>query len=285
MNYAKLSDTWSGNYIENFRATHDRALTVIITASLVPSHPSIEMIQKVIESLKLINLPENTEIILAHDADNHDNYEQYLVNLEEFVEKYNNIKIIRRDTRGYLIGNIDNALKYVKTKYVLVCQHDLAFKGYFDINKVLEDMIENPKIKHALFNIWDNNPRTHEPNMNFHTNKNGFFTEIEQTNYRYVKTHSWSDQNHLCLKSYYTDFVMPETKKALKKDLEANGLPSSGCGAMEIYLNDRVETLDQHDVHGTYIIGGLGHESSLQNLHGRGNGDETVAHSWNWDFD
>ena len=78
---------------------------------------------------------------------------------------------------------------------------------------------------------------------------------------------------------------MPETKKALKKDLEANGLPSSGCGAMEIYLNDRVETLDQHDVHGTYIIGGLGHESSLHNLHGRGNGDETVAHSWSWDFD
>ena len=42
MNYAKLSDTWCGNYIENFTTTHDRAMTVIIMASLVPSHPSIE---------------------------------------------------------------------------------------------------------------------------------------------------------------------------------------------------------------------------------------------------
>jgi hypothetical protein len=43
------------------------SLSVIITASFVKSHPSIEFIKTVIESLELINLKKDTPIILAHD--------------------------------------------------------------------------------------------------------------------------------------------------------------------------------------------------------------------------
>lgn len=283
MNYLKLSDIWTGKIIEPFDYESENLLTVIITASFIPSHPSIDLIKKVIESLRIINLPRNTEIILAHDYGNHEDYENYFLNLHNYIKNYNNIKIIRRNTRGYLIGNIENAIKHVKTKYMLVCQHDLAFRLGFDVNKIVEDMIENPKIKHALFNIMVNLP--HAPKHEFHTNKNGFYTEIMQKNYKYIQTHSWSDQNHVCLKSYYTDFVLPECKKALEEDILKNDKPTGGCGAMEVYLNKRVETLDEHEEHGTYIIGPIGTMPSIIHLNGRNYNGDRVSRHWDWDND
>jgi hypothetical protein len=48
-------------------------LTVIITASHCPSHPSIFLIKDVLESLRFLNLDPNTPILLAHDYNNHPN--------------------------------------------------------------------------------------------------------------------------------------------------------------------------------------------------------------------
>ena len=47
---------------------YNTLLTVIITSSYVKSHPETTLLDKVINSLNLINLPKNTKIILAHDA-------------------------------------------------------------------------------------------------------------------------------------------------------------------------------------------------------------------------
>ena len=56
----------------------DNELTVILTASYIPSHPKILLIREVIESLKLIEYKNSTvfdkcKIILAHDHNNNNN--------------------------------------------------------------------------------------------------------------------------------------------------------------------------------------------------------------------
>ena len=72
-------------------------LTIIVTASFIPSHPKIKLIQETIESLQLINMPHDTEIILAHDYNHHINYIKYFEKLNEYIKSYSNIKIIKRD--------------------------------------------------------------------------------------------------------------------------------------------------------------------------------------------
>ena len=126
--------------------------TIIITASFNPSHPSIKMIQETIESLQLINIPPNTKIILAHDYSNNISYDDYFKNLKEYIKLYSNIKIVTRQTHGHLVGNIRNALKYVKSKYILVMQHDLPFIRKLNVANVISDMEENRRVKHVRFN-------------------------------------------------------------------------------------------------------------------------------------
>ena len=67
---------------------------------------------------------------------------------------------------------------------------------------------------------------------------------VKQKNYTYTRTPGWSDQNHICLKSYYDDIVMKECP--------------DGC-AMEFKLQG-LNTDDQiHKKYGTYIFGELNH--------------------------
>ena len=47
-------------------------------------------------------------------------------------------------------------LKHVKTKYVLLVQHDF-FIQKVDIHKVIEDMEKDSKLKNVRFNQFNNN--------------------------------------------------------------------------------------------------------------------------------
>ena len=169
-----------------------RALTIIITANFIPSHPKIKLIQETIESLQLINMPHDTEIILAHDYNNHINYIKYFEKLNEYIKSYSNIKIIKRKDHGHLTGNIRNALQYVNSKYILVIQHDLSFITMFDIQKVIYDMEENDNIKYVRFNKRKNIKTSWDALNNL------FGLQVKQENYTYTRTPCWSDNNHLC---------------------------------------------------------------------------------------
>ncbi|GAJ02859.1 unnamed protein product, partial [marine sediment metagenome] len=127
-------------------------LTVIITSSYIKSHPLTILIDSVIKSLDLINLPKNTKIILAHDYNNNKNYIEYIYNLKKKYTYNKNINIIVRKTKGHLTGNIRNVINLVKTKFILILQHDLRFINQFDIKKIIEDMNKNKIMKHIRFN-------------------------------------------------------------------------------------------------------------------------------------
>lgn len=242
-----------------------RLLTIIITASLIPSHPKIKLIQETIESLQLINIPSDTEIILAHDYSDNNNYSDYLKNLNEYIKSYSNIKIVKRENHGHLTGNIRNALQYVDSKYILVLQHDLPFIKMIDIQKIIYDMEENNNIKYIRFGktkaptSWDNNNikkirffKTKLKNIRKLDRLYGL--QVKQKNYTYTRTPAWSDQNHLCLTSYYTNIVMKECP--------------DGC-FMERILHGKNKNEEIHNKYGTYLLGELNNHLIIKHTDGR----------------
>ena len=223
-------------------------LTIIITSSLIPSHPEIKIIQETIESLKLINMPSDVEIILAHDYNNHIHYITYLKKLNEYIKSNSNIKIVKRENHGHLTGNIRNALQFVNSKYILVIQHDLPFIRKFNIQKVIYDMEENNNLKHVRFNKRKNYKRGTDALNDL------FGLQIKQENYTYTRTPAWSDNNHLCLTKYYNDVVMKECP---------NGCP------MEHRLHGKNKNQELHKKYGTYLFGELNHPQVIKHTDGR----------------
>ena len=224
------------------------SLTIIITASFIPTHPSIRIIQQTIESLKLINMPSDTKIILAHDYSKNPKYLEYLQNLTEYIKPYSNIVIVQRNSHGHLTGNIRNSLKYVNSKYILLVQHDFPFIRNFNIENVINDMEENPMIKHVRFNKRNNVKRRWDAQNNL------FGLHVKQSNYTYTRTPAWSDNNHICLTSYYNNIIMKECP--------------DGC-AMEKKLKSQARGPKWHKKFGTYMFGEVNNPAVIKHTDGR----------------
>jgi len=228
---------------------YNKDISIIITASYIPSHPNIKIIQETIESLHLLNLPKNTLIILAHDFSKHPDFIEYLNNLEEYVKDKKYLKIVVREDHGHLTGNVRNALQYVHSEFVLVMQHDLKFnKRPIDIPKVIEDMKEHPELKHVRFNKRCNR----KTNCDSHYGL--FGKEIKCNNFTYTRTNAWSDNNNICPTKYYNEFVMKKCK---------DGQP------MEEFLLLKCKNEKAHLQFGTYLFGPVEERSFIKHLDGK----------------
>jgi GTP:adenosylcobinamide-phosphate guanylyltransferase len=223
-------------------------LTIIITASFIRSHPSIRIIKETIESLSLIHTVDNVKIILAHDYHNSNKYTEYFEKLTHYTKLFPHIEIIKLSQHGHLVGNIRNALSNITSKYILVIQHDLPFVKEFNIQKVIEDMEENPNIKYVRFNKRNN------IKLGFDALNNLFGLQQIQQNYSYTRTPAWSDNNHICLTEYYKNIVMEEC---------SNGRP------MESILHGKNKNEETHKKYGTYLFGELNHPRVIHHIDGR----------------
>lgn len=225
-------------------------LTVVITASHIKSHPSIRIIKETIESLQYVKLPENTRIILSHDYSTNTNFNTYIQNLKEYIQisNQNNIEIKICDSHVHLTGNVRNAFKDINSKYTLVIQHDLPFISHFEISKIIEDMDQNTLMKYVRFNKRDNIRK------GFDAGNNLFGKQYLCKNYTYTRTPAWSDNNHLCLTSYYNNVVLKECR---------DGKP------MELFLNGRVKDEQAHQRYGTFLFGPINHPQMILHLDGK----------------
>ena len=230
---------------------------IIITASYIPTHPSIKIIKKTIESLDKIGPVDGHKIkvILAHDYSEEKNYKEYLSNLQDYcnIRNKNNknfyLKIVVRRTHGHLVGNVRRSLKYVNSKYILVIQHDLMFCREFNIQSILHDMIKFKNLKHVRFNKRTNIEKGYDKTKVPLWNKYNI-----RGNNNYISTFNWSDNNHLCPIDYYKDVVM---------NLCENGKP------MEYFLYKRRKKKSLNDHLGTYVYGELNEPCVIRHLDGR----------------
>tara|TARA_B110000858_G_C17792919_1_gene470902 strand:+ start:1900 stop:2682 length:783 start_codon:yes stop_codon:yes gene_type:complete len=225
-------------------------ITIVITSSKIRSHPKITCIKGVLNSIDKFVLSKNKpKIIITQDFDDNPLYLSYLQNLEKYISNKPHMQIVKLTKRGYLIGNVLNALKYVKTKYVLIVQHDLPFITNIYLDKILLDLENNPSIKCMRFG----KKKVGKQNCDSWGNNSLYGKEITGKYFTYTRTAAFCDNNHICKKDYYYDFVLkhiklPTPENACLKDKRK-------IGGMETQLKDWCNSLARHNEQGTYVFG------------------------------
>lgn len=257
-------------------------LSVLVTANLIPSHPSITQIKDVLESLPLLNLDIATKIVITHDAIHpkkkelllkaETRYAEYFKNLQEYLEQecqYKNVVVTQMDEWGHLTRNVANGLKLIDTEYVLIIQQDLPFCATIPIYELVDTLQKHPEIKHLKFNVHRNLPEGWDGGTTGYKTEEflNAYKEYEFNGYKVCKTLSWSDQNHLTTKKHYEDVVLV--------DCEVN----TRTTFMEGILNRK--NPDNPERYGTYIYGEYGSQATIKNA----NGAETYYQDFIFDLE
>ena len=223
-------------------------LTIVITSSPIPSHPSIEVIKDTIDSLSYLTLPPNTPVILTHDFGESESYDQYLKTLGSYIQDKPNVKIVKKPSpRGYLTGNLKYAMDFVHTKYILKLEHDTPFIAPVNMIHVIEDMIHRPELKHVRFNI------RHNVKIGSDALNDLFGNQLDAIHQTYTRTPSWSDQNHITTTDYYRNIVFVEGHPQFP---ERNLIKRS--------VNQSI-----HNKYGTYLYGPLNYPARTKHMDGR----------------
>lgn len=223
-------------------------LTIVITSSPIPSHPSIEVIKDTIESLSYLTLPPNTPVILTHDFGESESYDQYLKTLASYIQDKPNMKIVKKTSpRGYLTGNLKYAMDFVFSKYILIIQHDLPFIAPVNMIHVTEDMNHRPELKHVRFN------KRHNVKMDSDALNDLFGKQLDAIHQTYTRTPSWSDNNHVSLTEYYRKVVFEDGGPHFP---ESNLIKKS--------INESI-----HNKYGTYLYGPLNYPARIKHTDGR----------------
>lgn len=112
--------------------------TIVITSSLIPSHPSIGIISDAIKSVheRLKGLHPDTPFIIAIDglkpSATDDDRQRYAEMVDNLHTNYTSALVLTKNVSEGLTKNIKRSIDYVQTKYLYLVQHDLMFA--LDIN-------------------------------------------------------------------------------------------------------------------------------------------------------
>jgi hypothetical protein len=240
-------------------------LTIIVTASPIPTHPSLMIIEQTLESLKCIDSSNTVDVILAHD-DFHpgssnevrQSYNEYLSSLTKKYSSNDRFQIIKLQEWGCLAGNILNAIKFVKTPYVLIVQHDFKFTEVIDVENCIIAMNSFSRIKHIRFNRQPNYPYVFDRDpkrRGKHYREETFSHQNLSRDLDLTKTLGWSDNNHLCKTEYYRDVISQLVRNQ-------KTFPEHPCNLASNTI--------LHRLFGTYIYGEIGKKGVIEHLDGRG---------------
>jgi hypothetical protein len=244
-------------------------LNIIILSSPIPSNPSTKVIDKTIESLSLLRYPVDSKIILAHDypapeSKNKDAYFKYYKILEHKYKHQDNIITTIAPKFVHMAGNLRNAFNYVDSQYVLVLSHDFIFVRSVDINLLISDMDQNPKLKHVRFNKRKNTPRGGDCDTRGKSSCEVFNKFSVSANHEYISTSCWSDINHISPVHYYRDIILKECSDG--RNLES--FFYSKIKNMYEKNNDDL-TAQTHEKYGNYLFDELGANPYIYHTDGR----------------
>ena len=207
-------------------------ITTIITTSPIISMPKISLIEITINSLRLVDNLYESPIIICCDGgmrapkrmhlsdkcknlvskSDIDNYNKYKQNLKEFIKDKLNIKMVELDFRSGLTINLKNGMKYVKTKYVNIMQHDLPIIRPFPLNNLL-DVMDTHNVD--LIRYVRKSNKFHEEYLRRSIKKeNTPFTykEYVYNNILFTKCNQFSDNNHITTLDYYNTEIFPRCR-------------------------------------------------------------------------
>jgi len=179
-------------------------VTIILVTSIIPDHPSTEMIEETIKTIRY-HFP-HSEIILqidglreeqAHRKADYDEYKNRI--LWKCLHEYRNVLPIIFDKHLHQTSMMIETIDLVKTPAILYVEGDapLVTDEPIDWDACL-DMIDSGAANTIRFHHEGAIPGSHKHLML--GKKNGF-----------MKTLQWSQRPHLSLVSYYRDIVLPNS--------------------------------------------------------------------------
>ncbi len=163
---------------ENCDSDEDYETAIIISTHLIPSHPSLDILNETMKSLNYLNgLSPNTQIIITVDGLREDNaknrrdyqllmsnkhkekLESYLVALYKAYSRHTNVKIVVSGTHIHLARNIMKAIDLLdpRTEYVYILQQDLPFIRKINHTAIIKTIREYPDVVRLIrFNNREN---------------------------------------------------------------------------------------------------------------------------------
>lgn len=179
-----------------------RDVTIIIPTSVLPSHPSTQIIEETLKSVRY-HFPEN-EIIIQVDGlrferqDKKNVYDEFKsVILWKSLHEWENVLPIIFDIHSHQTTMMKKTIKEIKTSAMLYVEADCPIVIDREIawDECL-DMLEYEKANTIRFHFEDFIPKDHSHLV------------MEQEG-NFMKTIQWSQRPHLSLVSYYKNVVLP----------------------------------------------------------------------------
>ena len=173
--------------------------TIVITTSLIPAHPSIQMINDTIQSLyHLVGLHPEAPIIVTADFVRNGTSPEHTARFDAFLrnllQEYGpRISILVASEYRGQSWSMYNAIQFVKTEFMYVLQHDMPFCRDIDHTNSIKSMKEYPNnlrmirfplhIVEEITGLWDRRPCFAKP------------TPVDYVNgLNFTKTPGWSDK-------------------------------------------------------------------------------------------
>ena len=181
--------------------------TVIILSSLIPTHPSVFMINKTITSIrKMIIGVKNPKIIITIDGipinkitdENIGRLHDYTNELRRLFQKDLSVMLLPHIKNLHINNSIKNALNFIETKYIYIVQHDFEFIRTVNHTEIVFEMEKYPeKIQIVRFDKGVGRGQLY--NQQKKLKKKG--CDVDH-NEKFVLSR-WSDNNHFTTKKYY----------------------------------------------------------------------------------
>ena len=184
---------------------HKRDVTIILATSIIPRHPSTDMIDETIKSIRH-HFPNN-EIIMQidglrseqlHRKQDYDEYKNRI--LWKCLHQYKNVLPIIFNKHSHQSTMLKQTINLINTPCLLYVEGDAPLTPDVEIDwdKCL-DMIEYEKANTIRFHFESSIPEPHN-NLMFGL-ENGF-----------MKTSQWSQRPHLSTVEYYRKVILPEVE-------------------------------------------------------------------------
>lgn len=177
-------------------------ITAIVPVSIIPSHPSTEILDETIASIRH-HLPDS-EIILQIDGlrperktrkDDYDEFKNRV--LWKCLHEWTNVLPIIFDEHSHQTTMMKKTIDEVRTSAMLYVESDAPLVTDCDIDwEACLDMLEYGKANTIRFHFEAFIP---EPHRHLMLDKEGQF----------LQTIQWSQRPHLSLVSYYRNIVLP----------------------------------------------------------------------------
>lgn len=203
----------------------ERLLSMVFVTSVVPMHPSTEMMEAVFAThMKQEPLLEMCEKIIVCDKpkitdkkamykkgrvseEEAANYAKYVDSLEKFCAEgkwpFVKTKVVRMEMFGGFGMSLKRGLELLKTPYAMIIQHDRCLKASFDVEDLLLTFENSPQINYIGL-ASNSTCGSHKKYIGFGIKCHKIETEKKRT---LAAIPFWFDSTHIARVPFYLDFI------------------------------------------------------------------------------